>query len=116
MTVAGDLRERIYLQQRDPALGALREQSKAWIMYTPDGIWAKPFTPKSRQFFAAGQEQAQGSLVFRVRFRTDVTPQMRLLWNGTPYDIVGTNIVTEGGGREWTDIVADTGVRDGRVN
>lgn len=116
MTVAGDLTQRIYIQERDPALGALREQSKAWVMFTPAGIWSTtPFQPRAREFNEGGQQQNEGAMVFRCRYRVDITDKMRLLWLSTPYDIVGINPVREGGGREWIDIVARTGVRDGRL-
>jgi len=114
VTVAGDLTERIYLQQRDPAVGALREQAKSWVMFTPNGIWSsRPFAPRGREFFAGGQEQAEATLAFRIRYRTDVTTKMRLLHNGQPYDITVINPVR--GGKEFVDLICKAGVRDGRV-
>lgn len=113
MTVAGELTERIYLQQRDPALNSQREQSKTWLMHTPNGIWAKVYTPRGREFFAAGQEQFESTIAFRIRHRTDVTTKMRLMWGSQPYDIVAVNPVQ--GQREWVDLMCKAGVRDGRV-
>ena len=113
MTVAGDLNQRIYLQRRDTALGALREQSKAWVMYTPNGLWAKVYTPRGREIFAAGQEQAQSTIVFRIRHRTDVTTKMRLLWREQPYDIAAVNPVQAA--NEWIDLMCNAGIGDGRM-
>jgi SPP1 family predicted phage head-tail adaptor len=115
MTVAGELNQRIYLQERLPTQNSLREQSKAWTMFAPTarGLWAKPYTPRGHEFFAAGQEQFISEIVFRIRARNDVTNKMRVLWKGQPYDIGAVNPVQ--GGTEFIDLACRAGVRDGRM-
>lgn len=113
MTVAGDLNQVIYLQMRDPAKNAMREQSKAWITTTPDGVFAQPITLRNREFVAAGGQQEEITIKFRVRRRSDVSGQMRLLWLDVPYDIVGPPLPFQGG-REFVDLMCKSGTRDGR--
>lgn len=113
MTVSGDLDQVIYLQMRDPSVNALREQSKAWITFTPNGVFAQAITLRNREFVAAGGQQEEITIKFRVRRRTDVTAQMRLLWKDVPYDIVGPPLPVQGG-REFIDLMAKSGTRDGR--
>lgn len=114
MTQAGDLNQRIYIQYRDPSLNSMREQSKSWLMLTPNGIWAQKRFVRARDFDAAAAQQSENVVKFRVRYRTDVTEKMRVLWRGEPYDIVGFPD-DEKGGMEWLDILCAHGVRDGRT-
>jgi SPP1 family predicted phage head-tail adaptor len=66
---------------------------------------------KGREFFAAGQLQAEGAMAWRIRYRTDLTAAMRVLEGATPYDIVA---VVPSANREWVDLYCTQGVKDGR--
>ena len=57
----------------------------------------------ARERFAARQELAQQTSVFRIRHRTDVTVEMRLVYDSKTYDIQG---LAELGRREGLDITA----------
>ncbi len=113
MTVSGDLNQRIVFQQRDPNTNALREQSKAWIDYTPDGVWAQVMPLRVRDRFQADQQHSEIDVVFRIRRRTDITDKMRIIWDGAPYDIQGRPKNVKGK-NAFLDIECISGVRDGR--
>lgn len=47
---------------------------------------------------------------FRIRFRTDFTAGMRVLYQGTAFDILQVRM--DYAGRVWTDLVCETGRYD----
>jgi SPP1 family predicted phage head-tail adaptor len=51
---------------------------------------------------------SETSFRIMVRYRTDVTPNRRLVWNGDPLNV--RSAVDPDGRRQWTKIVADLGV------
>ena len=111
-TTSGDLNQLIQIQQRDPSINALREQSKGWIDYG-NPIWARAMPLRVRDRFSANQINGEIDTVFRVRWRKDITNKMRIVWNGVPYDIKG-DPKNVGGKNKWLDIECTSGVRDGR--
>ena len=110
---AGKLNQRVYLQHRDPTLNAQKEQSKNWLMLTPNGIWAQVAPLRGREFFAAAQQQDEITTRFRIRHRKGITAKMRLLWRDVPYDIV--TVIEVEAANEWIDLMCKTGTRDGRI-
>ena len=110
---AGQLNQRIQLQQRSAAVDRLDESTGTWLdVGTP--IWAKVEPLSGRDYLAAGalQQPVDTRFVIRWRSATVITPSQRLIWAGQPYDIISALPVD--GGREWIQIMAVTGVRDGR--
>jgi SPP1 family predicted phage head-tail adaptor len=109
---AGELNQRVQLQQRAAGENSLGERSGAWLDFG-GRLWAKaePFT--GREFLAAGAEQRTTDTRFVIRYRAGVTAALRLLWNDQPYEIVSA--VAVDGGTEWIEIMATTGARDGRL-
>lgn len=109
---AGQLDTPLTLQARAAGVDALGQASGAWAaLATDSAVWAQPMPGKAREFFAAGQLQAELGWCWRVRYRTDVTASMRALQGSTPYDIVG---VVPAANREWVDLYCLQGTKDGR--
>lgn len=108
---AGGLDRRIRIQQRAAGKDERGQKDGAWTTFAT--VWAQPMPKAGREFFAASQLQAELGFIWRVRFRDDVTADMRVLdeWD-TPYDVAGAPVPS--GNREWLDIPCITGVRDGR--
>ena len=108
---AGELDRRIRIQYRAAGKDARGQNNGAWT--TLATVWAKPMPKAGREFFAASQLQAELGFVWRIRHRTDVGAEMRVLdeWD-TPYDSAGAPVPSAN--REWLDLPCLTGVRDGR--
>lgn len=51
-------------------------------------IWAAAEPLTGREFFAAQQDQGEIDIRFRIRYRTDVNNEWRIIWGGNPYEIV----------------------------
>lgn len=111
MLAAGDLRERVSIEQRAESLDGIGENQGAWS--TLATVWANAEPLRGREYFAAGQQQQTVDVRFRIRYRADVTGLMRVVWRGVPHDIVGPPINVEGR-REYLELMTVQGQRDGR--
>jgi len=111
MLAAGDLRERVTIQQRAEALDAIGENTGGWVDLAT--VWASAEPLSGNEYFAAGQQQQTVDVRFRIRYRADVTGLMRVVWRGDAHDIVGPPI-DAGGRREYLELMTVKGKRDGR--
>lgn len=109
---AGQLNQRVQLQQRAAAENVLGEPEGAWVNLGAP-IWAKVEPLAGRELLAAGAMQQPVDTRFVIRWRAGVTPSLRLEWRGQPYDI--SSALPVDGGTEWIEIMATSGVRDGRA-
>ena len=82
----GKLDRRITIEQKTEGLsstGAVLDSS--WG--TLDTVWAKVIQKSGRELLVSDQVNAQADVVFRIRYRSDVTEKMRILYNSEYYDI-----------------------------
>lgn len=89
MTQIGDLRERIELQSdtglgRD-AVGGLVPQ---WV--TLASVWADVAPMSVGEQFRRQQMQANANWKVTIRYRSDLTPKMRVLWQGRTFEVRGS--------------------------
>jgi SPP1 family predicted phage head-tail adaptor len=106
----GQLTERVTLQSKASTPDAFGQDTAAWADVAT--VWAQVLPLRGREFFAAAQVQQELSVKTTIRYRADVKPSMRLVWRGQPHDITG--VVDLGGRREWLEVMALAGVKDGR--
>lgn len=59
-----------------------------WIAIADD-IHAQVTRSPGREFLAAASMQDAGEIVFRIRWRGDITPKCRVLYGGDYYSVVG---------------------------
>lgn len=108
---AGQLDRRITIQARATGVDERGQPNGAWTDVAT--VWAMPMPTKGREYFAAGQMQAEGGMAWRIRYRTDVGHEMRVLDDlGQPWGIVAPPMPSVN--REWLDLFCLEGVRDGR--
>ena len=108
---AGQLSVRVKLQSPPPAIDDLGQATGAWVDVAE--VWARPRPLRSRELFAAGQVQNISDVEFTIRWRADVRATWRVLWDDVPHDITGPPIDVDGQ-RQWLQLLASAGVRDGR--
>lgn len=98
---AGELDRRIVIQSNTPSTNSIGESVESWGTFAT--LWAK-FKPRAgNETLVAGTEvAAQADAVFWIRYRSDITPQMRVTLDGGTWDIVS---VQEIGRRVGTEIV-----------
>lgn len=98
MTImAGRLRHQITIQKLGEPVtqNPYGEEDRAWhnVLET----WAEIDPPKGREFFAAGQKQAEVTTRIRIRYPTgiDITVAMRILKGGSTSRVFEINSVID---------------------
>lgn len=98
----GKLRERITWQSFTVSQDAGGEPIKTWAnLASNPTVWANVQTQPSGERFVSGGEQVQAELVQRVtiRYRTDLTVQMRGLWGSRT--LLVENVFDPNSQRQW---------------
>ena len=97
---AGDLDRRIRIQSRTLPTTFGDELET----FTDEAtVWASKMDVTGRERIRGVVEVAEGTTVFRIRWRSGMTPKKRIIYDGTVYDI---SHVAEIGRREGLDITA----------
>lgn len=100
----GQLNQRITFQARAAGQDVLGQPSGAWAdVPTDPQVWARSAGVSSRDLAAVGAHQAGLDAKFIIRYRNDVLPTWRVLWQGRAYRIVGEPAPVSGG-TEWLEI------------
>ena len=103
---AGRFTRRVVVKSRSAGVDAAGQPATTWgtTVATP---WCQVDPPGAAGAVAqvlAGREGAREARVFRVRYRTDLTADMRLELDGLTFDI--TLVQQDHGGHQFTDLVA----------
>lgn len=105
----GALDQRVTLQARSVVTDAHGQDTITWVDIAT--VWAQCQAVRGREFFAAAQVQQEQTVKVRIRYRADVSPLTRLLWQGRAHDITG---VVPVGRKEMLELMCLQGVKDGR--
>lgn len=96
MISAGMLDQRVTFQRRSAGKDGRGQVLDAWVdAFT---VWASVRPRRGRDFFAAAQDQATFDCTVLLRYRADLTADMRAVWNGLPLEIVGQPVDVNGAG------------------
>lgn len=111
---AGEYTRKITIQRRVPGKGPTGQPLDTWEEVHK--LWSKPRTETGmatirQEGLNHGIMTTPTRYSFRVRYRTDLDVNMRIVHRGRVYDIL--RIQTDEAGREWTDIVAELGANAG---
>lgn len=84
----GRLRERVTIQQETVTRDGSGEQLKSWGEVAT--VWASvtPGASSERFLASAGQRMAEVTHTARLRYRSGITPKMRLLWETRVLEII----------------------------
>jgi SPP1 family predicted phage head-tail adaptor len=84
---AGQMDRRVTLKHRvagtQDGNGSFPDET--WTAY--DTVWARKIEVSAREYFAAAQTQAESTVRFEIRHRTDVLATDRLVCEGVDYEI-----------------------------
>jgi len=105
MVNAGDLRDRVALQENRPKRNDAGGLVECWV--TVAQVWAevKPFVASERHVSAADQEIAKSVQQVMIRYRPDVSVKWRVIWQQLIFDI--TSIEDRSGRREMLALVCE---------
>lgn len=108
---AGGLRHRVTIQERlntqDPQTG---ENTYSWEDVAT--VWAKVEPLSAREFIQSQATQSQVVARITVRYREGLNAEMRMLHNGTAYNIAGI-LPDKVSGLEYITIPVSQGVNNG---
>ena len=82
---AGNLRQRVTIQSPTSASDGAGGSVTTWTNGAT--VWAEVLPVNGGEAFKAGLASATQFYKVTIRFRTDVTPRNRLMWNGIPLNI-----------------------------
>ncbi len=111
MIGAGKLSDRITFQQKGVTKNAIGEEVVTWSDVAT--VWAEVIPLRGREFYAANQTQQVVDVRFRIRTRSGLNNDMRVLWKGVPHDITAL-IPGTGAWADSLEIMAMNGARNGR--
>ena len=95
---SGRLNTRITLQSRTVGVDAYGSPVETWI--DAASTWAEYKTVTGREFWANERTSNESEISFRIRFRTDVDNDMRVVYRSESYEITGPAIDPDGRRRE----------------
>lgn len=110
---AGKLRHRVTLQRRLITRGPAGEQIETWA--TVPGLETVPanVTPlgtRARDLVAAGAMQSEVKAVIQIRYREDITADMRALHGNRTYYLAGEPFQDNESGRQWLSLPCKDGI------
>ena len=82
---AGKLRHTIEWQNEQTTPDGMGGESRQWVTLTTDKAWVKPTTGNERWF--AMRTEANITHRIYTRYRSDVTPTMRIVFDGRPLQV-----------------------------
>lgn len=88
MLKAGSLRHRITIQSKQAVLDRFGSPSADVDWQDVATVWAAMDATRGSEYFAAKQMQSTVTQRIRIRRRDDLKPAMRVIHNGTTYNII----------------------------
>lgn len=82
---AGQLRQRIIIQQTTPSRDAMGGVTDSWGTYAT--VWANVVPLFGKEWNSANKENAELGHKMIIRYYTGITPAMRVSWNSRVFDI-----------------------------
>lgn len=105
---AGRLNQRVTFEQKSVTRATNGEEVTTWVVL--DTVYAEVKQLRGKEFFAAAQMQGTMDHQIRIRYRTDITRDMRAVWRSQTLDIVS---IAELGNKDALEIMCLSGVRNG---
>jgi phage head-tail adaptor, putative, SPP1 family len=106
---AGSLNRRVTLQSFVSVADEFGQEVKEWKDFAT--VWAHIWAGNGKEFITSGKETSSLSESVRIRYRTDVKADMRVLRDGVPMNIVA--VVPDRVNREYVDLICESGVKYG---
>ena len=88
-TCAGKLNRRIALQSNAPIQDTYGDMIESWSLI--GNVWAEMVSAKGSEKFTAQQDAGFDTVVWRIRYRSDLDNLDRVVYDGQNYDILGVN-------------------------
>jgi len=100
---AGQLDRRITFQKFSVTQNSFGELDETWADYVT--VWAERSQLRGREFWASRQVAAELTTRYRIRYRDDLEPTMRIVDGSRTYDIQA--IIEMSDRNHWLEILAE---------
>lgn len=98
------LRHRVSILKKTTGTDSDGYPTEEWAAVTT--VWAEAKPIAGREYFTAAAVQAQHQVRFTMRYRKDITPDMRLRYDEQDYEIKGPPIDLGGRGT-WLQVMGE---------
>lgn len=95
---AGRLRQRITIRRKSVTRDNMGGEVVTWVDDDPIPAEAEPI--RGREYVALQQSESELEVRFRIRYQPDITPDVRVVWRSTVYELVSPAIDVGGRKRE----------------
>lgn len=99
----GDLRHRVTIRQKQITHDSNGYPQETWENAAT--VWAAVEPLSGREYFQAAAVQAEQPVRFTIRYRSDITAEMRLRYEGKDYDIKA--VIDLKGQHRWLQIMGE---------
>jgi SPP1 family predicted phage head-tail adaptor len=98
----GALRHRVTFENLALTSDAIGGKVHIWTPVAT--VWARYEPQRAREIFSEHYLENEETALFTIRYRTDITPKMRVIFEGKQYDI--QSIIHVLGERRWSEVTA----------
>lgn len=106
MAGAGTLRQRVTFQQEVTTPDGMGGTSSSWSNTVT--VWAGVKSLRGREMVQAGRLEASTVYLITLRYRDDITEDMRILWKNKLLNI--RSIANPDQKQQWLEVTAEAGV------
>jgi SPP1 family predicted phage head-tail adaptor len=106
---SGKLNRRVSLQKLGPAQDSAGQPIQQWTQFAR--AWANIKFVNGKEFATGGSEASSATVSVRLRYRTDLTAKMRVVYKDDVYSIVA--VLPDEEDRDHIDLACTTGANDG---
>jgi SPP1 family predicted phage head-tail adaptor len=106
----GDFNRRITVQVKQDGQDEAGQPVATWVNVVA-GLPAYLLAMTGKEYINASEEVSKAQLSMRIRWRTDITASMRVLYDGAIFDIQA--VLPDYAGRRFIDLACSTGANDG---
>ncbi|MFM0326087.1 phage head closure protein [Caballeronia glebae] len=107
---AGDFNRRITIQAKQSTTDELGQPSTSWVNVAVD-VPANLLASTGKEYVASGEEISKAQVSMRIRWRTDITAAMRVLFDGGIFNIEA--VLPDYAGRRSVDLACSVGANNG---
>lgn len=107
---SGDFNRRITIQAKQDGEDELGQPLTTWVDVAT-GVPANLLATTGKEYVASGEEVSKAQVSMRIRWRTDVTAAMRVLYDGGIFNIEA--VLPDYAGRRFIDLACSVGANNG---
>lgn len=107
---SGDFNRRITIQVKQVGQDDFGQPLTSWVTVAKD-VPTNILASTGKEYVNAGAEVSKVQVSMRIRWRTDITAAMRVLYDGGIFNIEA--VLPDYEGRRYVDLACSTGANDG---